>query len=509
MLDDISSNSSRNCFADFCNFCSQRYNFSGLQHQVVLHERKTFDYSNNANSLATELDRVKTSKDMKEFLVKYVDWNVEFYSTDDFEISESQTNSNKSFSSIFCKADDFKSNNFKNILQAYYIIFVVLGLISLFGNGVAIIHHARNFFTRKSTKTKESKVYDILVFNLCFADLLNAVYLIVYPIVVANLKTISDTLCKTLGVISLLSIQSSVSFLVIITIYRLYCVLYPYKSVHIKKVVLLIVLVWLVWLVVVSLPLFNVSHFAHAFTYGIEIIDDHCEIILGRITVFVDLLVTSLNDTQEPFGLVLNKLKDFSRNNEVVVQISNSFNLIDHGETRFYEYFKHNKGCSIEIGSPAGIASDLFSLSLLMFNLVAFIFIIIAYIIIFQNLSSFGLKSIVPRALQKQRFKHKEQKTQKIKSENKQIYLRILVIVITDMICGIPICLFGLVTFIENATNSCYWSKNFIDTIAPLLSFIILPLNSVINPYIYSFHLRKKFFEFCKRPVQSFFSSSS
>ena len=458
--------------------------------------------------MTAEFDRVKTSKNMKEFLANYVDWDVRLDSTDDFEISELEKSSSKSFSSFFCIVNDVDYDNLINILQTYYIVFVVLGLISLFGNGVAIIHNVRNFRKQKKT-TNLSKVYDILIFNLCFADLLNAVYLIVYPIAVAKLTNISKSLCNTLGFISVLSIQSSVSFLVIITSYRLHGVLYPYKLIRIKSVVALLVLVWFVWLVVVSTPLFNVSLFAHAFTFGIEIVDNRCEVPLEEIAYFVDLLAESLNGSQDVFGLVLNNVKNYTSSNEVLVQISNSFNLIDHDNTRFYEYYGPNRGCSIETFTSNTNAKTRFSLGLLTFNFVAFLFIIIAYSIIFKKISSIRFRKILPRALQKKCFRHRE-KINKIQSKNKQLYIRISVIVVTDLMCGIPVCLIGIVYYIGNVNNFCFYFDHgyFAESIAPFLSLMLFPLNSVINPYIYSFHLWQDFFKSCKEQVQKFISSS-
>ena len=458
------------------------------------------------SSLTTKLDHVKTSRNMIEFLAKYVDWDVQLFSTDDDKNFDSKQNSSNSFSSKYCKVNAYNFHNFVNILQLYYTVFVVLGLISLLGNGVTITHHARNFFKRKNTKTKESTVYDMMVFNLCFADLLNAVYLIVYPIAIAKLTNISKSLCDGLGVISALSIQSSVSFLVIITGYRLYGVLYPYKSIRIRTVAALLVLVWLVWLVVVSLPLFNVILFVHAFTYGIETAKNRCLVSFDEIALFVNLLADSINSAQVPFGLVLNNVKNYTNSKELVLQISNSFNLIDDDEFRGFEYYNVIRGCSIETYISDTTANSHFSFSLLAFNLAAFLFIIIAHIIILKNISSLGFKDLLPLALQKKYFKHGDKESPKVKSENKQIYIRVLVIVITDLICGIPACLVGLMYYVGNLKNNCfpYDHLNFAENIAPLLSLILFPLNSVINPYIYSFHLWKDLFSSCKQEVQKF-----
>ena len=147
------------------------------------------------------------------------------------------------------------------------VIVIAFAVISLLGNGITIIHEIHTLIKLKDTQgAKEKKLYKILVLNLCFADLLMAIYVIAFLIAKITFERISSDLCNTMGVISALSTQASVSILVIITGYRLYGVLFPFKLANIKLAVCSLVFVWIVWIVLVLLPLFNESLFAFEFT---------------------------------------------------------------------------------------------------------------------------------------------------------------------------------------------------------------------------------------------------
>ena len=82
--------------------------------------------------------------------------------------------------------------------------------------------------------------------NLCLADVLMAIYLIVLPNTLKHSSSperATSLTCDALGVTSVLSLQVSMSILVIISAYRSFSVLHLYKHIHAKASVILIVLV--------------------------------------------------------------------------------------------------------------------------------------------------------------------------------------------------------------------------------------------------------------------------
>ena len=495
---------------------ASRNTSSKRQYMLVKTDRSTGLL--NRTNIAKELALVKSSKNMKDFLEKKVRWNVRLYDLESFgnssvnmmNFSDEQLevydkNFKNLFVSDFCKSCKLPRPNsvdsFNHYLENYYVIFVILGLLSLFGNGIAIFHEIQTLIKQKNKIAKERNVYNMLVVNLCFADLLMAFYLIIFPIALKKLKPINYWLCDMLGVFSLLSMEVSVSILVIITLFRLYGIIYPYKRIHIKVAIALLVLVWIGWVIVASLPLFNGIIFAHEFTRVIDVTsmegNKSFREPLTRISASVKNLVDGIELSDEPFSMVLHDLSKY-KSNEVTLQLLNSFNLVNfvRDEVVFVNYYSPDRACTIEIFvNASNTATAYFSLSLLICNFAGFLFILVSYMIMLRNISASRLTNFFSCLSEQSFFKKSSHKSKKVKSENRQVYYRIFAVVVTDLVCGIPLCLLGFGYFVEGLfLKNCFVNQNFLfKEVAPLLVLILFPINSVINPYIYSFHLWKKF----------------
>ena len=499
----------------FNNSCLQQ-NSSNQQYECVLAGRNTTILDNA--KLSAKLGQIKSSKDMVQFLDKNVYWNFvcavnlsgKIIAEELHSFEQMHRSSNISSICVICQYDD-NGNNFSQTLRDYYSVFVLMGLISLFGNLVAIVHQTKSIARQRSKNTKEKRLYNILVLNLCFSDLLMAVYLIICPIALVKLKQVSFALCNALGIISVLSIQVSVSCLAIITTVRLFGLLFPYKYISIKATIILLVMVWLVWIVIVALPLFNEVLFAHAFTYGIKTNchNRECVIPLTEITEIVEDWAEALNSSNEPHSQIIKTLRIYKKN-EVALQVVKSFNLVNfnQSETIVLGQYNPNRGCTLEVLISASDANSFFSLILLLFNLVGFLYIAFAYFVIFKNIYAMPFKSLLPCVSRKRLAKRpEEEKPRKIKNENKHIYIRIFIVVLTDLFCGIPVCAIGIWQFFNGLVSDCFEFQNteFRD-VPPLAVLILFPINSVINPYIYSFHLWRNVYKRCKQLLQGLIS---
>ena len=92
----------------------------------------------------------------------------------------------------------------------------------------------------------------------------------------------------------------------------------------------------------------------------------------------------------------------------------------------------------------------------------------------------------------------------KIKNENKQVYLRILVICSIDIICGIIVCVVGLMYYFDFLITLECSVSNFkcFNHRAPIVVIVLFSLNNIINPYIYCFHLLQNLLKCCKTQVK-------
>ena len=154
---------------------------------------------------------------------------------------------------------------------------------------------------------------------------------------------------------------------------------------------------------------------------------------------------------------------------------------------------------------PSSIAHTIFSGFLLFSSLAGYASILIAYLYMLKRLSADQLKASFSRITRKICFKTENKnrfQTQKVKDENKQIFIRIFIIVATDLICGIFVAIMGIIFLFKTLNISPYCVTQNVTNYKHLgqrIVVIIFPLNSVINPYIYCFHLFQSFYRRCKK----------
>ena len=465
--------------------------------------------------MINKLSRVNNSRNMNKFLEDYIRWRVRVHSFEINNTSYNTTTYNNLIFSRLCASCNDPENDNENITDellsfhlGYFVLaMLALGLVCLLGNGITAIHGIKTFMTQKSTEPKERKVFNLLVLNLCISDSMMGFYLTVGPIIliINDQENIPTSLCNTLGIINVLSMQASASIITIISAYRLFSVLLPFKNIHIKATASLLVLVWLSWLFILTLPLFNETHFAHEFTREILVNSKDGNRTLIKLPRFIQnlqSLAQSINGTNDIFTEVLGAATKY-QSNEVAVQLLKSFSLIDfeHDKTEFVNYYYLGSACTVtmfvEAKNPT--TNSYFSLFLLVFNLMEYVFILIAYSIMFKNISKTRFRNLLQCTSQKCCLKVQGQQTAQRRNENKQVYGRIFAVVITDLICGIPISLLSLAYYFEDLfVSDCVRSDSFVN-VATLIALTLFPLNSIINPYIYSFDLWKSFFKRCKK----------
>ena len=461
--------------------------------------------ASNYSALLDELRRVNSARSMKLFLENYVRWNVRINAVQ--QISEFSENISLNYSnqlsfSRFCDScySPDAEKIFLGTFDDYYVVIFILGLVSLFGNGTTIFHVLKIIIKQNFTNEKERKIYNILVLNLCLADLLMGIHLTIGTIAL-RFDFLDSTLCNALGIMSALSIQVSASILVIITCYRLYGVLFPFNHIRIKLSVISLVIIWFLWLVVVSIPLFNEKLFAFEFTQEVVITnsDNEEKIELYGIIRTIQNLAKNLNTTDELFNEVLHVLNKY-KSNEVALQLLKSFNLInfEHSEIDFIDYYDVSTGCTFDALVEAKIAAAYFSGFVYLFNLIEYGVIFIAYFVMFSNLSDFSITKTTLCLRQKTNFNKHSQKTRNIKAANKQIYKQIFAVVITNAVCCLPICIITVIYNFGSVLFDCLPNRSFKHWSVPIVT-ILLPLNSIINPYIYSFPFWQKVFKQGKR----------
>ena len=109
------------------------------------------------------------------------------------------------------------------------------------------------------------------------------------------------------------------------------------------------------------------------------------------------------------------------------------------------------------------------------FNLLLIVVISIGYILIYYKISSSRVKNVSIKSTEQER----------------TFMVRVSLIVVTDIVCWLPIIVF---------TYLSYLGYQIPDIIVPLSSIVLLPINSFVNPFLYS-RVEIFFYEISKKIV--------
>ena len=457
---------------------------------------------------------------MNQFLKKNVNWEVHAYSivsNNSFRTPKQLQNQTlvgcgenigdtELLVQGLCTSGEAEFHGPVELMRSYLWLYLGMGILAFVGNGMVIVHEIKSLRKRskKSNLSKEKSIYKFLVLNLSLADFLMSVYLIVYSVALLhhtpNSSNVIDlNLCGALGVMSVLSNQVSVTVLVVISAYRLRAIIYPYKQVRMKLPIILIALAWVFWLVVAAFPLFNIELI---FARGVVLYDatnfgQMTNLDFWRIRKSIGEVMSHVNDTSD-FGRLLHTLSKFP-SKQISFQVLSSFGFVDFKTDNWnvIGYYDSRRGCTLQVLTLAKDQLSYFSMACLLYNFLSFLFILIAYAVVLRDLSStrYCMSSCFSK-IEKGNPAHVDNTS----TENKKIYHRIFLVVFTDMFCWMPVCAIGFVYFVKSSAiiPDFYFTERlpFPREALPLVVVASVPINSVVNPYIYSYHFWKKI---CKR----------
>ena len=399
-----------------------------------------------------------------------------------------KNNFNESCNCTANSTKPFFNRNEKNI-QSIWPLILVMGIICLLGNILVFTQKIKPIW-KKIQQPKEIKIYNILIFNLSIADLLMGVYLV--GISVKMKKSIDQSnyvveseFCNLLGITNLASGQVSLTILVAISYFRLYSLICPYKQVSVKLAVVLVVASWAFWIPFAILPikfyavsavsLMNNTNYYLNFSKVNEFINGFVR--KGEVGSSFDYVINAASDETDPKVLLLT-LESFG-----IINSTDDWTLMG--------YYTKQHFCTLnflidKIESPGNTVT----LILVITNLLFCVSIIIAYIVLLYKVS--GLKQIrkvLVNLGKKRTFDNTQHHfNERRNEENKTMFIRITVIIITDLLTWMLICLSTLFCILFSKKDWDWYHK-----IQSIVLFLV-PLNSIINPCIYSNRVFKHMF---------------
>ena len=456
-------------------------------------------------SLQEYLRKVSSPNEMSQFLVEQINWKMQIFTYNDGNITD-KSYSILSGSKKICTSCHCPSNSGPRptkFISKNRSIFIIIGSLALIGNGILISLEVFTF-SRNPNMEKERKIYKLLLLNLCCADLLMGIYVTVFSSLRSySISKFNFDLCNALGVISITSNQVSVTILVLISAYRLYGILFPYKHVHLKTVLFLLCFTWVFWIVIACLPTLNYNVLSFSFSRAIKVIKGK-PIKFPRVFAFFSDLSKHAANLPEDFAYVVKNITYF-KSNKVIFNAIKSFGIADLSQNNWeiFGYFVPATACTIDFLVANRHEYKIYVLSLLLFNLISFLFIFITCLMILKQLAMSSDIFFCNLGNNQKKVNIGERHKS---FENQKIISKLMLIVLTDFVCWVPICTIGLYYFIQSLTTSecnfCYFNnlRRWVFTV----SSVLIPINSIINPFIYSINIWSNLFKYCKNKVLFF-----
>ena len=162
--------------------------------------------------------------------------------------------------------------------QMLRVLMWIFGLSALLGNGFVIFWRLIPHKRQERRKTKSSQVQSILVTNLALGDGLMGVYMMIIAsadmyyrgvyIVYAE-EWQRSIVCKVAGLLSVLSSETSVFFMTIISIDRFLSIVFPFSQVNLspKTAKVAAVIIWFLTIVLSLMPVWVRQYFGSEY-YG-------------------------------------------------------------------------------------------------------------------------------------------------------------------------------------------------------------------------------------------------
>jgi len=369
-------------------------------------------------------------------------------------------------------AESALSSRDELIKSSFLKIMIWIMMISAVNGNVAVMLISFTNLKRIMKKPQQSRsnvnmVNNLLILNLACADFLMGVVLLTVGVKTTQFsgnychedKTWrASSHCSAIGVMTVLSSESSVLTLLCMASYRCYVVFKPFESRSIKLRVLLcwITLIWVTSFVVALVPLAE-----------------------SLSTVMVTRMLTSDNPFFSSDTITFSELNKFS------VRIQHLKTFTTHVETNtwqdvmrflktthfeyipenrgFFGYYSHSGVCMPKLYRVRSddVGSNALSSVVITFNFIALLYIALMYLAIYKRTTGNAVSS---STVQRQK-------------QAGKISRKITLLIVTNMCCWMPVCVMTFISMSGVVLNPLAYA---------ISAVVLLPINSSLNPVIYT-----------------------
>ena len=343
--------------------------------------------------------------------------------------------------------------------------FWIMGFAVISGNSYVIVTTIKYLKTTKLNKSL--KYQQIIVLNISIADFIMSIYLLVIAVFSSvysgyygqvDYEWRSSLRCSIIGSLAVVSSEASCLLMVLLTACRLYSICRPFSflSTSTFRYKSTITFVWLLSFSLAFLPVLHQT--SYYFVQNVRFFNRFTNTQVWNkidITKFACCLANLINKT------IIKNGKDWDSTRAF---LSDNFPEYNPGEE--FGYYSQTSVCMPRFYVAYDGDAWEYSVAIITVNFVSFLFIAVGYVLIYVRSSKSQL----------------ENRNRKQNQTTTNMQKRISRIIITDFLCWIPICIMAYVKL----------SGYYVDDIAYIVSAgLLLPINSAINPLLYSSLLDK------------------
>ena len=383
----------------------------------------------------------------------------------------------------FSRRDDtlFASDSEMISNPAIRFAFWIMGFFVIFGNSYVIISTIA--YIKSIEKANQTTNFQhIIILNIAIADFIMGIYLLtIAAYSVAYSKIYGDVdgewrsslNCSIVGSLVIISSETSCFLMVVLTVFRLIHITNPIASLTFSLLPWKMCLsaVWLFSFLLSFVPILDIT--AHYFVHTVSFTSKFNRngswyMDVNKLKQFACRYAVLSNTTITNHGNDLRSIKLFLKSH-----------LPNSGLVRNFGYYGETSVCMPRFYVGLGDDSWEYTIAIIMLNFASFVFIVVSYFIIYKHSSKSSAKLGNTTS---------DQQAAKLQR-------RIARIIATDFCCWIPICIMTYVRLIHE----------FSDIVYQISAVLLLPINSAVNPFLFS-SLPDKIFLACRQKYQTVFS---
>ena len=351
--------------------------------------------------------------------------------------------------------------------------FWIMGFLVIIGNSYVIV---TTIYFFKTKQTRDGiKFQRLIILNISIADFIMGIYLITIASIDASFSGIYGTIdrewrsslkCAVIGCLAVISSETSCFLMVVLTAFRLKTITKAIESLtaSLRPWMISIIAAWLFSFSLGIVPMLpqTSQYFLHSFSYSSPF--QNSTWYANKLEQFACRLLRLGNATIKVTGDKFQSVETF---------VTKSFP--NAASVNFFGYYGETSVCMPRFYATYGESSWQFTLAVITINFLSFVFIAVSYFIIYKH------SAASPANLGTNRPNNQAATMQK----------RIARIIATDFCCWIPICIMAFVRL----------GVEFSDIAYQISAVLLLPINSAMNPILFS-SLLDKLIDVCRHTYQ-------